>query len=81
MAQPKAKDFAGKMAELEQLVSQLEAGDLSLEESLKAFEGGIRLIRDCQQRLSQTEQKVSQLLEENGQLSEAPLPPHAITES
>lgn len=80
MAQPKAKDFAGKMAELEQLVSQLEAGELSLEESLKAFEGGIRLISDCQNKLNQAEQKVSQLLEENGQLHEAPLSPPTITE-
>lgn len=80
MAQPKAKDFAGKMAELEQLVSQLEAGELSLEESLKAFEGGIRLIRDCQNKLTQAEQKVGQLLEDNGQLSEVPLSPHTITE-
>ncbi|WP_086479892.1 exodeoxyribonuclease VII small subunit [Oceanospirillum sanctuarii] len=80
MAQPKAKDFAGKMAELEQLVSQLEAGELSLEESLKAFEGGIRLIRDCQNKLNQAEQKVSLLLEENGQLTEAPLSPPTITE-
>lgn len=80
MAQPKAKDFAGKMAELEHLVTQLEAGDMSLEESLKAFEGGIRLIRDCQSKLTQAEQKVSQLLEENGQLTETPLSPHTLTE-
>lgn len=80
MAQAKAKDFASKMAELEQLVAQLEAGDLSLEESLKAFEGGIRLIRDCQTRLSSAEQKVSQLLEDNGHLSEVPLSPHSLTE-
>ncbi|OOV87248.1 exodeoxyribonuclease VII small subunit [Oceanospirillum linum] len=80
MAQPKAKDFAGKMAELEQLVAQLEAGELSLEESLKAFEGGIRLIRDCQNKLTQAEQKVSQLIEDNGQLTEAPLSPPTSTE-
>ncbi|MFG1491367.1 exodeoxyribonuclease VII small subunit, partial [Oceanospirillum sp. HFRX-1_2] len=54
--------------------------ELSLEESLKAFEGGIRLIRDCQNKLTQAEQKVSQLLEENGQLNEAPLSPPTITE-
>lgn len=80
MAQSKARDFAGKMAELETLVTQLEAGELSLEESLKAFESGIRLIRDCQQRLAGAEQKVSQLLEQNGQLHEAPLSPHTLTE-
>lgn len=80
MAQAKAKDFAGKMTELEQLVTQLEAGDLPLEDSLKAFETGIRLIRDCQNRLAQAEQKVSQLLEHNGQLQEAPLSPQSTAE-
>ncbi|WP_028303643.1 exodeoxyribonuclease VII small subunit [Oceanospirillum maris] len=80
MAQSKATDFAGKMAELESLVTQLEAGDLPLEESLKAFENGIRLIRDCQTRLSSAEQKVSQLLEQSGQLNEAPLSSHTLTE-
>lgn len=80
MAQTKAKDFAGKMADLELLVTQLETGELSLEESLKAFENGIRLIRDCQSKLTQAEQKVSQLLEENGQLVETPVSPVNITE-
>jgi len=80
MAQPKAKDFAGKMAELEQLVYQLEAGELSLEESLKAFEGGIRLIKDCQNKLTQAEQTVGELMEDNGQLREVPLSPPTITE-
>ena len=39
-----------------------EAGDLSLEESLKAFEQGIKLTRECQQMLEQAEQKVQVLL-------------------
>jgi len=73
MATTKAKDFAGKMTELESLVTQLESGDLSLEESLKAFESGVRLIRDCQNRLQAAEQKVSQLLEDNGTLKEQPV--------
>jgi len=45
---------------------------LSLEESLKAFEAGIKLTRDCQSRLSEAEQKVQLLLEEQGQLQATP---------
>ncbi|MBB1486654.1 exodeoxyribonuclease VII small subunit [Oceanospirillum sediminis] len=75
-----AKDFAGKMAELETLVNQLETGDLSLEESLQAFETGVQLIRECQNRLQHAEQKVSQLLEQDGQLTEQPAAGHLHTE-
>ena len=43
---------------------------LSLEESLKTFEEGIKLTRECQQALVKAEQKVKLLIEENGQISE-----------
>ena len=55
------------MEELEKLVEQMERGDISLEESLKSFERGIRLTRTCQQALQDAEQKVHILLEKNGQ--------------
>ncbi len=55
------------MEELEKLVEQMERGDISLEESLKSFERGIRLTRTCQQALQDAEQKVQILLEKNGQ--------------
>ena len=48
---------------LEAVVEKMESGDLTLEESLKAFEEGVRLTRDCQQALQQAEQKVRILLE------------------
>jgi len=66
---PKKKSanlFEDSLAELEQLVAQLEQGDLSLEESLNAFERGVALTRTCQQALQQAEQKVQILLEKNG---------------
>lgn len=55
------------MEELEQLVEQMERGEISLEESLKSFERGIKLTRTCQQALQDAEQKVQILLEKNGQ--------------
>jgi exodeoxyribonuclease VII small subunit len=60
------------LTELQTLVERLESGELSLEESLGAFEQGIRLTRECQTSLSQAEQKVQILLERDGELSEAP---------
>ena len=59
--------FEESMEELEKLVEQMEQGDISLEESLKAFERGIKLTRTCQQALQEAEQKVHILLEKNGQ--------------
>ena len=51
-------DFEEKIQRLETLVESMEAGDLSLDESLKAFETGIKLTRECQQALQEAEQKV-----------------------
>ncbi len=62
------KKFSFEMAlsELEQTVEQLEAGELSLDASLLAFEKGILLTRECQQTLQQAEQKISILVQKNG---------------
>ena len=65
-------DFEQSLADLQILVERLENGELSLEDSLSAFEQGIGLTRDCQAALSQAEQKVQILLERNGELEEAP---------
>lgn len=59
--------FEDALAELEQLVVQMEQGDISLEESLKSFERGVTLTRTCQKSLQEAEQKVQILLEKNGQ--------------
>ncbi|WP_281687785.1 exodeoxyribonuclease VII small subunit [Pseudomonas citronellolis] len=72
MARKKAVDFEQSLAELQTLVERLESGEMSLEDSLGAFEQGIRLTRECQAALSQAEQKVQVLLERDGELSEAP---------
>lgn len=64
----KAVDFEQSLAALEALVVRMEKGDLTLEESLKAFEEGIRLTRECQTRLATAEQQVQILMEEQGEL-------------
>ena len=59
-------DFENALEQLEALVTAMEAGELSLEESLRAFEKGIKLTRECQTALKQAEQKVQVLINENG---------------
>jgi len=64
----KSIDFEQALDQLEEIVEDMENGDLTLEESLKAFEQGIKLTRECQTALSEAEQKVQMLIEENGEL-------------
>lgn len=54
----KAVDFEKSLIQLEGLVNDMEQGSLSLEDSLKAFESGIKITRECQQALKEAEQKV-----------------------
>ncbi|MGI9282878.1 MAG: exodeoxyribonuclease VII small subunit [Endozoicomonas sp.] len=64
--------FEQSLTELDALVQQMESGDMSLEESLKAFEKGVKLTRECQKALTEAEQRVQQLLENQGQLETRP---------
>jgi exodeoxyribonuclease VII small subunit len=59
--------FEASLARLDALVAQMENGDLTLEASLKTFEEGIKLTRECQQALKEAEQKVTLLMEKNGE--------------
>jgi exodeoxyribonuclease VII small subunit len=61
-----APSFEESLAELEQLVNRLERGEITLEESLAAFERGVNLTRTCQKALQDAEQKVQILIEKNG---------------
>ena len=68
----KAMDFEKQLETLEDLVESLEGGDLSLEDSLKSFEQGIKVARDCQQALKQAEQKVEVLMRQGDDLVSQP---------
>lgn len=68
----KSLNFEASLAELEAIVEQLETGELSLEQSLKAFEQGVRLTRDCQRALADAEQTVTALLKEGDNVTEVP---------
>jgi exodeoxyribonuclease VII small subunit len=72
MTKAKKIDFEASLDKLEKLVERMEDGQLSLEESLKVFEQGIALTRQCQRALGEAEQKVQLLLEQDGQPLEQP---------
>lgn len=59
-------DFEAALAELEAIVERLEGGQQTLEEALASFQRGIELTRVCQQGLKEAEQKVEQLIQEQG---------------
>lgn len=62
-------DFEASMGELESLVEKMEQGEFSLEDSIKQFERGMQLARNCQRALRNAEQKVMKLAADNNQES------------
>ncbi|HPL64255.1 MAG: exodeoxyribonuclease VII small subunit [Syntrophales bacterium] len=64
--------FEQALAKMEEIVRKMEAGDLTLEESLKAFEEGVRLSGICTKRLEEAERKVEILLKEGRGLTARP---------
>lgn len=66
MARKDATDrkFESALEELEQVVEQLESGELSLEDSLSAFEKGVGLVRFCNQKLNDVEKKIEMLVKD-----------------
>jgi len=64
--------FEDCLQQLEKIVEQLEKGDLSLEQSLKLFEDGVRLSNSCRQELEAAEGKVEILVKHGGKLKPEP---------
>lgn len=62
--------FEKEMEKLEVLVTELEKGDLSLDESVKKFEEGIKISKECNEMLEEAEKKISILIEKDGELEE-----------
>lgn len=64
MVKPKSQDFESAIKRLEEIVAQLESGDLPLEKSLELFEEGIKLSRFCHDQLDKAERRVELLLKD-----------------
>ncbi len=65
---PEELKFGEALAELESIVAALEGGELDLEESLARYERGVALLRACQGKLADAQQKVTMLM---GELEES----------
>ena len=63
---PKTPDFEKSLEALEKILAEMESGKLNLDDSLKAFERGVKLSAECQQALAEAEQRIS-LLSETGE--------------
>jgi exodeoxyribonuclease VII small subunit len=69
----KMKDFEGNLKQLEEIVSKLEGGDLTLDQALELFEEGIKLSRYCNAKLEEAERKVETLIKSaDGSMVETP---------
>jgi exodeoxyribonuclease VII small subunit len=66
-------DFENALSELESLVSKLESGDLSLDQSLKCFKRGVELTRHCQSVLDEAQQTVEILASSDSESAQNPL--------
>ena len=76
------RSFESSLAELEKIVEQLESGELPLEESLKLFENGVRLSRECRERLNEAEGRIQMLMKDSdGKLSLSELSPELPSEA
>lgn len=74
MENEKEVPFEVVLQRLEGIVAQLEKGDVSLEDSLKAYEKGVQLVREAEKRLEGMEMRIEQLLSDG---TKAPLKPQS----
>jgi exodeoxyribonuclease VII small subunit len=75
MAEKKSADFEKSLERLEELVEEMEGGELSLEEMIKHFEEGSKLVGLCSKKLNEVEQKIEKLVKKDGELQEVPFAP------
>lgn len=64
------ENFEESMKKLETIVTELENGNLNLDESVRKFEEGMKVAKQCNNILEDAEKKITILLEENGELKE-----------
>lgn len=64
------KNFEQSMQDLEKIVTELEKGDLNLDDSVKKFEEGMKIAKQCNNMLEKAEKKITILLEKDGELEE-----------
>lgn len=63
-------NFEESMENLEKIVTELEKGDLNLDDSIKKFEEGMKISKECNTYLENAEKKITVLINENGNVTE-----------
>lgn len=71
----KELDFERALERLEEIVKLLETGEAPLEESIRLFEEGMKLVHSCSQKLEWAEQQVEMLMKKSGQFEKKPFQP------
>ena len=64
------KKFEDKVSDLEEIISALESGEVSLDESIKKYTEAMRLVKECDDELKSVEEKVNKVVSENGTLED-----------
>ena len=72
MAEKKSAAFEQSLGRLENLVEEMEGGELSLEEMIRHFEEGSKLVELCTKKLNEVETKIEKLVKKDGELVEEP---------
>lgn len=72
MAEKKSADFEQSLERLESLVEEMEGGELSLEDMIRHFEEGSKLVELCTEKLNEVERKIEKLVKKDGELVEEP---------
>ena len=70
MAKEKEVKFEDKMKELEQIVSDLESGDIDLDSSIEKYTYAMKLVKECDEKLKNIEDQVNKIVTENGTLED-----------
>ena len=68
MAKDKQTDFESSLMALESIVKRLEDENINLEDSVKSFEEGINLVKECQKQLQEAELKIKTLLDDGSSI-------------
>ena len=68
----KSADFEQSLARLEELVDEMESGELGLEAMIKHFEEGSKLVETCSKKLNEVEQKIEKLVKKDGAMTTVP---------
>jgi exodeoxyribonuclease VII small subunit len=70
MTKEKEKTFEEKLKELENIVNELESGDIDLDSSIEKYTMAMKLVKECDKKLKCVEEKVNKIVSENGDLEE-----------